>query len=64
MSFFIAAFPTITAYEKNGLKITFALERSSESASSTIITMNALNESLVPMTDFLFQAAVPKVQIV
>lgn len=52
--------PSMTAYEKNGLKITFALERLPDNPSTTVITMMATNETLNPMSDFLFQAAVPK----
>nr|CAD7195194.1 unnamed protein product [Timema douglasi] len=52
--------PRITAYEKNGLKITFSLERQQDNSSTTIITMSAVNDSLSPISEFLFQAAVPK----
>nr|CAD7440309.1 unnamed protein product [Timema bartmani] len=52
--------PRITAYEKNGLKITFSLERQQDNSSTTIITMSAVNDSLGPISEFLFQAAVPK----
>nr|CAD7258477.1 unnamed protein product [Timema shepardi] len=55
-----AALPRITAYEKNGLKITFSLERQQDNSSTTIITMSAVNDSLSPISEFLFQAAVPK----
>jgi hypothetical protein len=53
--------PSITAYEKNGLKIVFSLERVPESPNTTVIRMSAMNETLNPITEFLFQAAVPKV---
>ncbi|KDR11247.1 AP-1 complex subunit gamma-1 isoform X2 [Zootermopsis nevadensis] len=52
--------PSITAYEKNGLKIVFLLERLPENPNMTVITMSATNETLNPMSEFLFQAAVPK----
>jgi AP-1 complex subunit gamma-1 len=51
----------MTAYEKNGLKIVFSLERLPENPNMTVITMSAVNETLNPMSEFLFQAAVPKV---
>lgn len=53
--------PSITAYEKNGLKIVFSLERLPENPNMTVITMSAMNETLNTMSEFLFQAAVPKV---
>jgi AP-1 complex subunit gamma-1 len=55
--------PSITAYEKNGLKIVFALERLPENPNTMVITMSAMNETLDPMSEFLFQAAVPKVSL-
>jgi AP-1 complex subunit gamma-1 len=53
--------PSITAYEKNGLKIVFSLERPPGNPNMTVITVSAMNETLNPMSEFLFQAAVPKV---
>jgi AP-1 complex subunit gamma-1 len=53
--------PSITAYEKNGLKIVFCLERLPENPNTTVIRMSAMNETINPITEFLFQAAVPKV---
>lgn len=55
-----AGIPTITAYSKNGLKIDFAFERSSTNPSVTVITIQAVNSTDLDMTDFVFQAAVPK----
>ncbi|GFG37089.1 hypothetical protein Cfor_05758 [Coptotermes formosanus] len=52
--------PSITAYEKNGLRIVFSLERLPENPSTTVITMSAMNETLNTISEFLFQAAVPK----
>ncbi|XP_058011617.1 AP-1 complex subunit gamma-1 isoform X2 [Pituophis catenifer annectens] len=52
--------PPITAYNKNGLKIDFAFERSNTNPSVTVITIQASNSTDVDMTDFVFQAAVPK----
>jgi hypothetical protein len=58
---FFVDLPSITAYEKNGLKIVFSLERLPENPNTTVIRMSAMNETLNPITEFLFQAAVPKV---
>jgi len=52
--------PSVTAYEKNGLRIVFSLERLPENPNTTVITMSAMNETLNPISEFLFQAAVPK----
>ena len=53
--------PSMTAYEKSGLKIIFQLERLPDNPTTTVITMSATNETLNPMNEFLFQVAVPKV---
>ncbi|KAH0619748.1 hypothetical protein JD844_000694 [Phrynosoma platyrhinos] len=55
-----AGIPPITAYNKNGLKIDFAFERSNTNPSVTVITIQASNSTELDMTDFVFQAAVPK----
>ncbi|XP_069491572.1 AP-1 complex subunit gamma-1 isoform X2 [Ambystoma mexicanum] len=55
-----AAIPSMTAYNKNGLKIEFSFERSNTNPSVTVITIHAFNSTDVEMTDFVFQAAVPK----
>uniref|UniRef100_A0A8C3M6K3 AP-1 complex subunit gamma n=1 Tax=Chrysolophus pictus TaxID=9089 RepID=A0A8C3M6K3_CHRPC len=52
--------PSITAYNKNGLKIDFSFERSNTNPSVTVITIQASNSTELDMTDFVFQAAVPK----
>ena len=53
--------PSITAFEKGPLRITFAFERSAVSPTMTIITLTAANLNAdSPITDFVFQAAVPK----
>lgn len=51
--------PTLTAFDKNGLKIVFSLEKMSES-NMVSIHLTATNSTISNMTDFLFQAAVPK----
>lgn len=60
--FFSAGIPSITAYNKNGLKIDFTFERSNTNPSVTVITIQASNSTELDMTDFVFQAAVPKVE--
>lgn len=52
--------PIITAFDKDGLRLTFALEKIPDTNTITI-NVSALNSTLSNMTDFLFQAAVPKV---
>ena len=54
--------PSITAFEKNGLKIDFSFERSPINKIETRINVNVTNSTSVPFNDFLFQAAVPKVR--
>lgn len=49
--------------DKAGLKIIFRLERSPDIADLLIINMSAQNSGNAILTDFLFQAAVPKVTI-
>lgn len=51
---------TFTAFEKNGLRIDFTVNGSPESLD---VTVNAWNFSPEEMSDFVFQAAVPKVRI-
>ncbi|KAF5278432.1 hypothetical protein FQA39_LY05921 [Lamprigera yunnana] len=51
--------PTLTAFDKNGLKIVFLLEKMSES-NMVSIHLTATNTTISNMSDFLFQAAVPK----
>ncbi|XP_061204573.1 AP-1 complex subunit gamma-1-like isoform X4 [Neopsephotus bourkii] len=55
-----AGIPSITAYNKNGMKIDFTFERSNTNPSVTVITIQASNSTELDMTDFVFQAAVPK----
>uniref|UniRef100_A0A8B9GBW4 AP-1 complex subunit gamma n=1 Tax=Amazona collaria TaxID=241587 RepID=A0A8B9GBW4_9PSIT len=58
--FAFSGIPSITAYNKNGLKIDFTFERSNTNPSVTLITIQASNSTELDMTDFVFQAAVPK----
>uniref|UniRef100_UPI00398EA4C9 AP-1 complex subunit gamma-1 isoform X3 n=1 Tax=Pristiophorus japonicus TaxID=55135 RepID=UPI00398EA4C9 len=55
-----AGIPPITAYNKGGLKIEFNFERSNTNPNVTVVTINATNSTEGDMTDFIFQAAVPK----
>lgn len=55
--------PSITAYTKNGLKIDFKFERANPNPNIAVITIHASNSTETDMTDFVFQAAVPKVSI-
>lgn len=55
--------PTLTAFEKNGLKIIFALEKLPDTSNTLSINVTATNTTLSNMTDFLFQAAIPKVTL-
>ncbi|XP_054016788.1 AP-1 complex subunit gamma-1 isoform X4 [Hylaeus anthracinus] len=52
--------PTMVVLDKAGLKITFKLERAPDITDLLIIHMSAQNSGSVILTDFLFQAAVPK----
>lgn len=51
----------MVVFDKQGLKITFKLERSLDNPDLLVINMVAQNSGMSPITDFLFQAAVPKV---
>lgn len=46
---------SLTAYEKNGLKIIFNLEKPSDSPDTTVVSMIATNSSSSSFTEFLFQ---------
>ncbi|KAI6653527.1 AP-1 complex subunit gamma-1 isoform X2 [Oopsacas minuta] len=53
--------PSITAYEKNDICITFSFEKNPSNPGSFKIKMQAKNTTaFVEITEFLFQAAVPK----
>ncbi|KAI2662163.1 AP-1 complex subunit gamma-1 [Labeo rohita] len=55
-----AGIPPMTAYNKNGLKIEFTFERSNPNPNIAVITIHATNSTEADMTEFVFQAAVPK----
>ncbi|KAL4234218.1 AP-1 complex subunit gamma-1 [Mactra antiquata] len=50
----------IVAFNKNGLLIEFRCERDNDSGAQSIINVKASNTSPKPMSEFVFQAAVPK----
>lgn len=52
--------PTMVVLDKAGLKITFRLEKPPSINDLLIISMSANNSGNAMLTDFLFQAAVPK----
>ncbi|XP_005091259.1 AP-1 complex subunit gamma-1 isoform X2 [Aplysia californica] len=54
----MSSLPPVTAFNKNGLLVEFLCQRSE--AVQTVINMKATNSTPFPMTDFVFQAAVPK----
>ena len=59
---FLAGFPPVTAFEKNGLKIVFSFEKVANNPSNIInVNTEATNALPITMTDFVFQVAVPKV---
>uniref|UniRef100_A0A4W5Q8R2 AP-1 complex subunit gamma n=1 Tax=Hucho hucho TaxID=62062 RepID=A0A4W5Q8R2_9TELE len=47
-------------YNKNGLKIEFTFERANPNPNIAVITIHATNTTEADMTEFVFQAAVPK----
>ncbi|XP_066584813.1 AP-1 complex subunit gamma-1 isoform X3 [Prorops nasuta] len=56
----LAESPSMVVLDKNGLKITFRLERMQETPDVLVINMLAQNSGITSLTDFLFQAAVPR----
>jgi len=60
--FLIAELPSMVVLDKSGLKITFKLERLPDIPDLLVINMLAQNSGSTVLTDFLFQAAVPRVR--
>lgn len=58
----IAELPSMVVLDKSGLKITFKLERLPDNPDLLVINMSAQNSGSTVLTDFLFQAAVPRVR--
>lgn len=52
--------PSMVVLDKSGLKITFKLERPPDIPDLLVINMLAQNSGSTTLTDFLFQAAVPR----
>jgi hypothetical protein len=54
--------PSVTAYNKNGVKIDFNFQKVDNNLANILdIALIVSNALAVPVTDFVFQAAVPKV---
>lgn len=62
LTMIITDLPSMTVLDKSGLKITFKLERPPDIADLLVINMSAHNSRSTSLTDFLFQAAVPRVR--
>ncbi|XP_046841939.1 LOW QUALITY PROTEIN: AP-1 complex subunit gamma-1-like, partial [Xenia sp. Carnegie-2017] len=53
--------PSLIAYDKNGIKIDFSFQKVENNPANIVdISLNVTNAMAVPVTDFVFQAAVPK----
>lgn len=52
--------PPMRAFDKDGLKLDFAFEKSPANQQMTVMSLTATNSTQNLFTDFLFQAAVPK----
>lgn len=50
-----------TVYDKGGLRIDFSVQKGPESPTTNIVNVSAFNTTTTPFTEFIFQAAVPKV---
>lgn len=53
----------MVAFDKNGMKIVFTLKPFPETPNTTTINIEARNNTSVPISEFLFQVAVPKVRV-
>ncbi|CAG5087334.1 Similar to AP1G1: AP-1 complex subunit gamma-1 (Homo sapiens) [Cotesia congregata] len=51
---------TMVIFDNNGLKITFTVERPDDLPDLLVISMTAVNSNIIPLTDFVFSAAVPR----
>jgi hypothetical protein len=55
--------PDITAFEKNGLTIIFSFQRPNPTDPTSVsVTLKAYNSNMAAISEFIFQAAVPKVR--
>ena len=60
----VGSIPDITTFEKNGLKIVFSFHGPNPADPSAVsITLKPSNSNLTPLSQFLFQATVPKVDM-
>ena len=50
----------VTAYDKNGLRVDFSFDRPADNPNLVIVTLTANSSYGSTLSDFLFQAAVPK----
>lgn len=55
--------PSLVAFDQNGLKITYDFEKNPSDSKTLTVNMKAFNTNNDSITDFLFQAAVPKVSL-
>ena len=54
----------MTVFNKNGLTVEFTFAKVANNPNNIVdISMSARNSQPIPMTDFLFQVAVPKVHV-
>ncbi|XP_078501037.1 AP-1 complex subunit gamma-like 2 isoform X2 [Lissotriton helveticus] len=54
------AIPPLMVFNKNGLQVSFTFERPESSSPLLVITTSASNSTAADISDFVFQAAVPK----
>ncbi|KAJ1137226.1 hypothetical protein NDU88_003639 [Pleurodeles waltl] len=55
-----AAIPPLMVFNKNGLQVSFTFERPESSSALLVITTSISNSTAADISDFVFQAAVPK----
>lgn len=55
-----ATIPPLMVFNKNGLQVSFTFERPESSSALLVITTSASNSTAADISDFVFQAAVPK----
>ena len=58
--FFFIELQNVTAYDKNGLRVDFSFDRPVDNPNLVIVTLTASSSYGSTVSDFLFQAAVPK----
>ena len=59
----LLAIPTMTAFEGKGLHVVFSFSKKPAEPNQCTVTLTASNSTPHTMSDFLFQAAVPKVNV-